>query len=172
MAQRLRALPALLENPSLLRVISSKFRSLVLLLFDWLGFLLVCLFVVFCFVLFWDRILFCSPGCPGTHYVVQDDLELRNLLASVSPMLELKASATMAFLTNSVHFGKVIFQFTMFFWIDKFTVPSLNSLTITFLKVPLLNCCPKEHGPSCPELEAPTQKKSLHSSSTNTDQAV
>jgi hypothetical protein len=37
-----------------------------------------------------------SPGCPGTHFVDQAGLELRNLPASASQVLGLKASATMS----------------------------------------------------------------------------
>jgi hypothetical protein len=56
------------------------------------SFLFVCLF---CFVLFfWDRVSLCSPGCPGTHSVDQAGLELRNLPASASQVLGLKACAT------------------------------------------------------------------------------
>jgi hypothetical protein len=54
----------------------------------------VCLFVCFCFV-FQDRVSLCSPGCPGTHFVDQAGLELRNLPASASRVLGLKACATM-----------------------------------------------------------------------------
>jgi hypothetical protein len=50
--------------------------------------------VLFCFV-FWDRVSLCSPGCPGTHFVDQAGLELRNLPASASRVLGLKACATM-----------------------------------------------------------------------------
>ena len=38
----------------------------------------------------------CSPGCPGTHSVDQADLELGNLPASASQVLELKAHTTTA----------------------------------------------------------------------------
>jgi hypothetical protein len=50
----------------------------------------VCLFVcfvlgfLFLFLFFRDRVSLCSPGCPGTHFVDQADLELRNLPASAS----------------------------------------------------------------------------------------
>jgi hypothetical protein len=37
-----------------------------------------------------------SPGCPGTHFVDQAGLELRNLPASASQVLGLKACATTA----------------------------------------------------------------------------
>ena len=39
-------------------------------------------FVLFCFVLFRDRVSLCSPGHPGTHSVEQAGLKLRNLPAS------------------------------------------------------------------------------------------
>ena len=35
-----------------------------------------------------------SPGCPGTHFVDQDGLKLRNPPASASRVLGLKACAT------------------------------------------------------------------------------
>jgi hypothetical protein len=52
-------------------------------------------FVVVCFL---DRISLCSPGCPGTHFVDQAGLELRNPPASASQVLGLKACATTAWL--------------------------------------------------------------------------
>jgi hypothetical protein len=53
-------------------------------------------FFLFCFVVlfFWDRVSLYSPGCPGTHFVDQAGLELRNPPASASPVLGLKACAT------------------------------------------------------------------------------
>jgi hypothetical protein len=66
-------------------------------------FLFVCLFVLlfFCWFLF---VLFCFfetrflcaalPGCPGTHFVDQAGLELRNPPATASQVLRLKACAT------------------------------------------------------------------------------
>jgi hypothetical protein len=41
-----------------------------------------------------DRVSLYSPGCPGTHFVDQAGLELRNLPASASQVLGLKACAT------------------------------------------------------------------------------
>jgi hypothetical protein len=54
---------------------------------------------LFCFCLFVclffrDRVSVYSPGCPGTHFVDQAGLELINLPASASRVLELKAWAT------------------------------------------------------------------------------
>jgi hypothetical protein len=43
-----------------------------------------------------DRVSLCSPGCPGTHSVDQAGLELRNLPASASQVLGLKACTTTA----------------------------------------------------------------------------
>jgi hypothetical protein len=57
---------------------------------------LFCLFVLFCFFVFRDRVSLCSPGCPGTHFVDQAGLKLRNLPASASQVLELKVCATTA----------------------------------------------------------------------------
>jgi hypothetical protein len=64
-------------------------------------FVLFC-FVLFCFVLFHDRVSLCSPGCPGTHSVDQAGLKLRNVPASASQVLGLKASATTAWQTRQV----------------------------------------------------------------------
>jgi hypothetical protein len=74
-------------------------------LFVWLvWFWFFCLFVCFLFVLFFDffgfvfvfrdRVSLYSPGCPGTHFVDQAGLELRNLPAFASRVLGLKACST------------------------------------------------------------------------------
>jgi hypothetical protein len=49
---------------------------------------------VFFFFFLRDRVSLCSPGCPGTQFVDQAGLELRNLPASASQVLGLKACAT------------------------------------------------------------------------------
>jgi hypothetical protein len=48
--------------------------------------------VVFIFVFgwlvhldFWDRVSLCSPGCPGTHSVVQTGLKLTEILLPLLP---------------------------------------------------------------------------------------
>jgi hypothetical protein len=51
--------------------------------------------------LFRDRVSLYSPGCPGTHFVDQAGLELRNLPASASRVLGLKACATTAWLHSA-----------------------------------------------------------------------
>jgi hypothetical protein len=50
-----------------------------------------CLFV--CLNGFWDKVSLYSPGCPGTHFVDQAGLELRNPPTSASWVLGLKACA-------------------------------------------------------------------------------
>jgi hypothetical protein len=45
---------------------------------------------------FQDRVSLYSPGCPGTHFVDQAGLGLRNPPASASQVLELKVCATTA----------------------------------------------------------------------------
>jgi hypothetical protein len=45
-------------------------------------------------MVFRDRVSLCSPGCPGTHFVNQAGLELRNPPASASWVLGLKTCAT------------------------------------------------------------------------------
>jgi hypothetical protein len=50
--------------------------------------------VFFFFLVFQDRVSLYSPGCPGTYFVDQVGLELRNLPASASQVLRLKAYAT------------------------------------------------------------------------------
>jgi hypothetical protein len=52
----------------------------------------VCLFVFVC-LFFQDRVSLYSPGCPGTHFVDQAGLELRNPLASSSQVLGLKVTS-------------------------------------------------------------------------------
>ena len=58
-----------------------------------------CLFVC---LFFRDRVSLYSPGCPGTHFVDQADLELRNPPASASWVLGLKACATTAQLCSTL----------------------------------------------------------------------
>jgi hypothetical protein len=53
-----------------------------------------CYEFLICF--FQDRVSLYSPGCPGTHFVDQAGLELRNPPASTSQVLGLKACATTA----------------------------------------------------------------------------
>jgi hypothetical protein len=54
-------------------------------------------------MVFQDRVSLCIPGCPGTHSVDQADLELRNLPASASQALGLKACATTAWLNIHIY---------------------------------------------------------------------
>jgi hypothetical protein len=50
--------------------------------------------IFFSFFFFQDRVSLCSPGCPGTYFVDQAGLKLRNPPASASQVLGLKACAT------------------------------------------------------------------------------
>ena len=78
------------------------FSILVWILFCFVFFFLF-FFVLFCFAfwfcgfvfVFWDRVSLYSPGYPGTHFVEQAGLELRNQPASASQVLGLKACTTM-----------------------------------------------------------------------------
>jgi hypothetical protein len=70
-------------------------REICLVEYNVLLLLLVVVVVLFLFI-FQDRVFLCSPGCLGTHSVDQAGLELRNLPASASQMLGLKACATAA----------------------------------------------------------------------------
>jgi hypothetical protein len=78
-----------------------KLRLILFLFFKLLCFyfLFVYFFIRFFLLLllfFRDRVSLYSPGCPGTHFVDQDGLELKNLPASSSQVLGLKACTTTA----------------------------------------------------------------------------
>jgi hypothetical protein len=86
------------------------------LFFFFLNFCFFSLFVLFiffvCFVFcFWDRVSLYSSDCPRTHSEDQAGLELRNLPASVSQMLGLKACATTAQLMEQVILDTVSYCF-------------------------------------------------------------
>jgi hypothetical protein len=74
---------------------------------NWI-FLFVCLF-------FQDRVSLYSPGCPGTHFVGQAGLKLRNLPASASRVLGLKVCAT----TPGGFFNYfILFYFILFYCVS------------------------------------------------------
>ena len=56
-------------------------------------------FVLFCllFLFFRDRVSLYNSGCPGTHFIDQAGLELRNPPASASQVLGLKVCFTPGF---------------------------------------------------------------------------
>ena len=56
----------------------------------------------FLFFLFWDRVSLCSPGCPGTHFVDQAGLELRNPPAFASRVLGLKPGGICLFKVGTI----------------------------------------------------------------------
>jgi hypothetical protein len=58
--------------------------------------LFVSLFYLFSYFVFRDRVSLYSLGCPGTHFVDQAGLKLRNPPVSASQVLGLKACATTA----------------------------------------------------------------------------
>jgi hypothetical protein len=61
----------------------------------------------------------CSPGCPGTHFVDQAGLELRNPPASASQVLGLKACTTMP----GTFFSKFIFTYMNEYFACKYGFP-------------------------------------------------
>jgi hypothetical protein len=81
--------PSLHSPPELLPAL-----SIFLLSFNKI--LLKLLFLFFCFCFYQDRVSLYIPGCPGTHFVDQAGLELRNPPASASRVLGLKACTTTA----------------------------------------------------------------------------
>jgi hypothetical protein len=63
---------------------------------------------------FQDRVSLGSPGCPGTHFVDQAGLELRNPPASASRVLGLKACATTpVYSFGSLTHSVIIFVFSV-----------------------------------------------------------
>jgi hypothetical protein len=62
----------------------------------YLIYLIITSFIYLFILVFRDRVSLYSPGCPGTHFVDQAGLELRNLPASASQVLGLKVCATTA----------------------------------------------------------------------------
>jgi hypothetical protein len=51
---------------------------------------------LFIYLVFRDTVSLCSPGCPGTHFVDQAGLKLRNSPASASASLPLCLSGSLA----------------------------------------------------------------------------
>jgi hypothetical protein len=82
-------------------------------------------------LVFRDRVSLYIPGCPGAHFVDQASLELRNLPASASQVLGLKACATMP----GYH---VVFVFEFVYIMDyvdgfPYIKPSLHPWNKTYL---------------------------------------
>jgi hypothetical protein len=72
----------------------------------------------FCFCFFPDRVSLYSPGWPGTHFVDQAGLELRNPPASASRVLGLKACATTTQLHPYILDGILVFHYiAKFSWL-------------------------------------------------------
>jgi hypothetical protein len=66
----------------------------IVFLFSVLGTSIYLFIYLFIYFAFRDRVFLCSAGCPGTHFVDQAGLELRNLPASASQVLGLKVCTT------------------------------------------------------------------------------
>ena len=71
----------------------------------------MCMFL-FCFVLFLERSQLYNPDCPGTCNSDQASLELRDLSATASGVLELKHCDRILFLSNVFNYGIL---FVLFF---------------------------------------------------------
>jgi hypothetical protein len=95
------------------------------------------LFVFFSFLfffVFWDRVSLYSPGCPGTHFVDQAGLELRNLPASASWVLGLKAEPPCL---------AVFFVFFVLFCFVLFSSRLLNTSLLCSYSFPALGIEPR-----------------------------
>lgn len=69
-----------------------------------------CLFGGFFFSFFSPKT--CSPSCPGTHYIDQSGLELRDALDSASQVIGSKVWATTAQQSLYLKFHFILFNFT------------------------------------------------------------
>jgi hypothetical protein len=97
------------------KIAQDLFSHVVVVLFSFGG-PGVFLLLLFCFFVFLNRVSLYSPGCPRTHSVDQAGRELRNLPASASQVLGLKACATTAQLLRVFGwFGLVWFGLVWFF---------------------------------------------------------
>jgi hypothetical protein len=91
----------------------------------------VCLFVCL-FVCFWDRVSLCSPGCPGTHFVDQAGLELRNPPTSASQVLGLKVCATTARLFSILNMLFTYYYYYYYYILGKSKAFWVNMKTFPF----------------------------------------
>jgi hypothetical protein len=83
-------------------------------------------------LVFQDRVSLYSPGCPGTHFVDQVGLELRNLPASASRVLGLTACATTARIfdkeSKTMQWKKKISSKTGYMHIEYYTFVHIHHL--------------------------------------------
>jgi hypothetical protein len=80
-------------------------------------------------VFFRDRVSLYNPGCPGTHFVDQAGLELRNPPASASGVLRLKACATTP--------GSLLASFFSFFFFFVFSETGFLCVALALLELTL-----------------------------------
>jgi hypothetical protein len=91
----------------------------------------------------------CSPGCPGTHFVDQAGLELRNPPASASRVLGLKACATMPGQTDFYFvFFNFIFEMVSLCSPDYLGIHSVNQTGLKLRSPHLQSTYPLSHLPS------------------------
>jgi hypothetical protein len=82
--------------------------------------------ICFCFS---ETGFLCSPGCPGTHFVDQAVLELRNPPASASRVLGLKACATTAWFKGDFF----ICSYRVYIFVKIENVFLSSKLTLTYI---------------------------------------
>jgi hypothetical protein len=97
------------------------------------------IFLFFIILVFWDRVSLHSRGCPGTHSVDQAGLELRNLPASASRVLGLKACATTA-QRNGLFFNFIYLFFYCWLIDAGFSLCSFGWLQIDIFQPQLPTC--------------------------------
>jgi hypothetical protein len=100
--------------------------------------LFVLIFWLLLFFFFSQGVSLCSPGCPGTHFVDQAGLELRNLPAFASQVLGLKVCATMPGPSGPFLFS----GFNCPCW------PVLNCMNSTVMNDITLHCLPTDPTPN------------------------
>jgi hypothetical protein len=71
----------------------------------------------FCFVFFLNRFSLCIPGFPGTHSVDQGRLKIRNLPASATQVLGLKASTITPRFILFIYLFIYLFTNLLLFWV-------------------------------------------------------